>query len=216
MRPIVLWIINVLMLIGQLILEYKVIRIADYSQEDGWVFFIIFIVVDVLILLGFGLAIGVMLALIPIKEKEFSQKFRFTFPIATSLTLVILLISFGYIAYLNKVKGIELKPLVKYDKIEIPQGLDCSSVKYGIFETESFAIKRQGNKQIEILKRNNQKSEYNIEWLSDCEYILSPIDNPSKKLKVKIINVTKDGYECYSSFDKYANRFTLKRTSVDN
>jgi hypothetical protein len=158
-----------------------------------------------------GVGLGALTALIPFRQHKYGRKLQFAFPICTSTTLIVLLLSFGHLAYLEKVKGIKAGPLVKYDNIEVPKTLDCLRISNGKFETENLIITRQGDKQTQIKKDTKETKEFKVEWLSDCEYILTPFDNPTEKLKVKITSVRDGEYDCYVSLDKYAQRHTIKR-----
>lgn len=73
----------------------------------------------------------------------------------------------------------------------------CASVKNGKFQMgENTIMKREGDKQTHFSKNTNTETEYKVEWVSDCEYHITSIDNPDKKIKVKIISVDKKGYDC--------------------
>ncbi len=54
---------------------------------------------------------------------------------------------------------------------------ECKDFKKGTFELNSedgssHTITRKGNKQIENISRTGTISEFDIEWLDDCSYIL--------------------------------------------
>lgn len=215
MRQRMLWTITGILLILHLILQH-----TQFTSTDEWDFgsSIILLSSHIFIVFMVSVVLGVLTALIPFKQKKYRQKFITTFPISFSFTLMVLLLNFGYLVYLDKVKGAKLSPLIKYDNIEIPVTLDCTSIKNGRFETENLIISRQGAKQTHINKDTKETREYKVEWLSDCEYILTPIDNSAESIKVKIINVSIDSYDCYTAIDKYAKRYRIKRikTPVNN
>jgi hypothetical protein len=169
-----------------------------------------------LILIGiFGAGLGALIALIPFRQKHFKEKFKTTFPLLTSILLLVLIVTFGYSSYLKNVKGIELRPIYKYEDIQIPVNLDCSSVRIGNFETEKSFIERTESKQIQTDKKTGDKKEFIVEWTNDCEYILTSTEDTSEKLRVKITAVHPDNYGCYIISDKYADKYpnflTIKR-----
>ncbi len=154
-----------------------------------------------------GAALGALTALIPYKQKKFNEKFKTTFPLSTAVVLVVLVSTFGYFIYLKNVKGIELRPLIKYEDIHIPINLDCSSVRNGKFETETSYIERTKDKQIQTDKKTGDKREFIVEWTNDCEYILTSTQDSTEKLRVKITAVNHDIYGCYVISDKYADNY---------
>ena len=166
---------------------------------------------NIVFFFGIGGILGLVMAFIPFRQKKIKEKLRLTFPFCTSGFLIIAISSFGYVAYLEKIKGIKIRPFIKYENVVIPSGLDCSSIKNGKFETENLFIERQGDKQIQIRKDTNEKKEFKVKWLSNCEYYLLPLDKPEEKIKVKIVNVTAENYNCYvSSYGKYAINYLIK------
>ena len=161
-----------------------------------------------LILVGiFGTGLGALTALIPFRQKSFKEKFKTTFPLSTSIVLLVLVTTFSYSIYLKKVKGIELRPLHKYEDIQIPANLDCSTIHSGRFETEKSIIERIENKQIQTDKKTGDKKEFIVEWTSDCEYVLTPITDNTDKLRIKITAVNPDNYGCFVISDKYADKY---------
>lgn len=208
MKPNKLWTLAILLFAGLCIFQYIE---QDFSKHLGLFDFFMGLVTSALIVILVGIILGLLTALLPFRKKTYREKFKITLPLGTSLGIFVLLLNFGYLAYLDKVKGIKLFPVTKYDKVEIPLSLDCSTVHNGKFEIENLIIERKGNRQIQTRKDTKETREYQIEWLSDCEYYLTSDDKPTEKLKVKIVSVTNQGFDCYAAVDKYGSRFRYKR-----
>ncbi len=81
----------------------------------------------------------------------------------------------------------------------------------GKFENERIIIERHGKDQRQTLKDKNETKEYEVEWISDCEYYLKDKSNNAEWIKVKIVSVTEDGFECYSSGNVYSFKSKFKR-----
>ena len=207
MTPKKLWIISIIFLLGHLIIQYVFFVRADLSESVGRMTFGIDLVSNLILVGIFGACLGALTALIPYRHKNFKQKFKTTFPLSTSIVLLVLVSTFGYSIYLKNVKGVELRPLHKYEDIKTPVNLDCLSVHNGKFESEKSFIERFENKQIQTDKKTGTKNEFIVEWTNDCEYILTSVDDNSEKLRVKITAVNSDNYGCYVISDKYGDKY---------
>jgi hypothetical protein len=210
-----LWTISIILLLGHLIIQYVFYVKTGLTVSLGIMTFTIDLFSD-LILVGIcGSGLGALIALIPFRQKNFKEKFKTTFPLLTSIVLIVLVSTFGYSIYLKKIKGIELRPLHKYEDIHIPANLNCSMVRNGKFETEKSFIERTDGKQIQTDKKTGVQKEFIVEWTTDCEYILTSVDDSSEKLRVKITAINHDNYGCYVISDKYADKYpnflTIKR-----
>lgn len=99
------------------------------------------------------------------------------------------------------------------------QTLDCSRFKDGTFQikgnntTPTTTLQRIGNKQLEWAEGDDNKMEFDVEWLSSCSYVLSPSDKTSKeipgltqnmKIKVQILEIKTHSYiqESSSNFSE--------------
>ncbi len=215
MTPKKLWIFSIILLIGHLIIQYVFYVKTDLTESLGIMTFGIDLFSNLILVAIFGAGLGALTALIPFKQKNFKEKFKTTFPLLTSVVLIVLVSTFSYSIYLKKVKGIELRPLHKYEDIRVPVNLDCSLVRNGKFETEKSFIERIENKQTQTDKKTGDKKEFIVEWTNDCEYILTSAEDSSEKLRVKITAVNPDNYDCYVISDKYAEKYpnflTIKR-----
>jgi hypothetical protein len=141
---------------------------------------------------------------------NFGRKFRATFPISLSLSLIVVIFSFAYVAFIEKTKGVVILPSVKYEDVKCKPGLDYAKIIDGKFETKEVIVERQGNRQIQITKDTKKETIFEVEWLSDCEYCLTPLDKPSVKIKVKIVSVNEEGYNCYVKTGEYATGYQMK------
>ena len=84
-----------------------------------------------------------------------------------------------------------------YDEILSPDSLDCSSLKYGRFETTCVIIERNEDKQIETDKKTGKRLEFSVTWPYDSKYVLTSDADRLPKMNVRIISVTPELYECY-------------------
>jgi hypothetical protein len=84
----------------------------------------------------------------------------------------------------------------------------CASVKTGKFKMNNNIITRTENKQTQVNNKTGEKIEYNVIWLSDCEYELTRVDDAARKIKVKILSVDSTGYYC--SYYDTTERQTFK------
>ncbi len=124
-----------------------------------------------------------------------------------ALTFTAILI-IGGVLYLNYLaKKYDLKPLLKYEDIRMPIGLNCSTVRIGTFETEKFYIERTDSRQIHTNKLTGDKKEYIVNWKGNCEYVLISTMDETDILRVKITAVNSDNYGCYIISDKHAHNY---------
>ncbi|MEX0968779.1 MAG: tetratricopeptide repeat protein [Bacteroidia bacterium] len=83
--------------------------------------------------------------------------------------------------------------------------------KYGSNQSDTTAyIERKGNKQTEYYENNKYQTEFNIKWISDCEYELTFINTndpalnfltKGDKLTIIISNVNDKQYEYQSNLN---------------
>jgi len=213
MKPKLLWIIAGMLLITHLIIQFAFFAVN--GLDGSQMFFAVEFISSLIAIACTSLVIGAIVAFIPVKQRTYKEKFNITLPLFSSIVLAIWIVAFSYYTYLKKVKGIELKPLIKYENIIIPDGVDCASVHEGLFETDKLSIERFGSKQIQTNKQTGIKSEFTIEWINDCEYYLTSTSDNSNKLRIKIVSVKADLYSCYVISEKYADKYpnflTIKR-----
>lgn len=191
------------MLVGFLIIQYVFLLPPDFSNGVGQTTFVIDLSVSVLMPVAIGVGLGYLVALIPLKKSiSYKQRTKISLPLMVSVVGIFFCSIFGYSAYLKIVDGVAFSPLIKYDNIRIPANLDCSSVHDGIFETENLLIERLGDKQYQTNKTTGERNEYIVEWINDCEYILTSTLDHSNKLKVKITAVNPNNYGCHVISDK--------------
>jgi len=215
MKPQKLWIFTTLLLVVHLIIQFVFFLKPDLSDGLGKMSSIFDMLLNLILIFILGVGLGALVALIPFRKKLYKEKFKITFPLLTSIVLVVFVATFSYTLYLKKVKGIELHPLIKYELIQIPENLNCSSVHNGQFETGKIIIERTDNKQIQTDLKTGEKKEYNVEWTNDCEYVLTSITDSLDKIRIKITAVNQENYGCYVNTvkggSKYANFILVKR-----
>ena len=100
-----------------------------------------------------------------------------------------------------------------YDSVKTPDGLDCLSVKDGNFKMDNYTYDRSGNIQIQINQSTLEEKIFTVNWVSQCEYILTDTSDITQKTMVKITDVTKNGYTCFVTGDtnNLALRYQIKR-----
>jgi len=98
----------------------------------------------------------------------------------------------------------------------------CKTVHTGTFQMKgsdgvTTRITRKGNQQTELMGNSTQQTDYTVEWLDDCTYVLIPgasvfakyPETPKDaRLTVRIIRVGKEGYsiEATSNFSNAVMR----------
>ncbi|WP_035096460.1 hypothetical protein [Aquimarina megaterium] len=84
------------------------------------------------------------------------------------------------------------------------QSKDCLIFKTGTFkysDSDDWIITRTDSTQIEVNKKNGRTLKSSIKWLSDCEFVITVIEDNKgssnildKKITVKILNTTSKSY----------------------
>lgn len=84
------------------------------------------------------------------------------------------------------------------------QSKDCLKFKTGTFkysDDDDWIITRTDSTQIEVNKKNGRTLKSSIKWLSDCEFVITVIEDNKgssnildKKITVKILNTTSKSY----------------------
>ncbi len=213
MKRTVLWVIAILLLFVFFTIRYRFVESYDISGPSELPKFIVELAATGFLAVIIGVLLALLTALIPFRKKNYGQKFTFILPILVSMTLTLLIVVFGYISYSYSSKGIDIHPNMSYDTIEIDSTLDCSGIKEGTFQIDNLLIKRHGNRQIQTYAGADTMEEYEITWLSNCEYSLVSTDGKNDFIKVKITSVSENGYECYvlSANGKYVAGYKIKR-----
>jgi hypothetical protein len=161
-----------------------------FVQVKPWQIGILAVVASVV-----GLILGLLAAIVPYKQRSFNERFIMTLPVMLSLALILQCMIAFYSAYMRQADGISFSKQ-RYDDIEIPPGLDCSSVRNGRFETESMSLDLNGKTQVQTVKLVGYKLNYTVLWRNDCEYELISGTDAESAMCVKITAVREDGYEC--------------------
>lgn len=76
-----------------------------------------------------------------------------------------------------------------------PDGVDCSTVHEGRFRTGPYTIIRSKDRQDEF-SPDGKHSSFSLLWTGECSYELLKEDEGSKQLRVNILAVREDGYDC--------------------
>lgn len=211
LSPRKLWVLTGILLAGHFFVQYAFIKTIDLSDQLGRLDLAVDIVSHLILVIVLGSALGAIAALVPFKRAPLRQKFTYTFPIGCSLVLTILILAFGMVAYYEKVKGVKIQPLITYGSIQMDPNMDCSTVHDGEFEIGSVVVTRRGSLQRQKDKQSGEVEEFTVEWLSDCEYLLTSLADPDDVMKVKIVHVSEDGYNCYVASGKYATTHSAIR-----
>jgi hypothetical protein len=209
--PRKLWVLAGVLLAGHFFIQYAFIKAVDLSDQIDRLDLAVDVLSQLVLVVVLGSALGAITALIPFKRAPLRQKFNYTFPIGCSLILAILIATYGMIAYYEKVNGVKIQPLITYGSVQVDPHLDCSTVHDGEFEIGSVVVTRKGSLQRQQNKHTGVVEEFKVEWLSDCEYILTPLADPEHVMKVKIVHVSEEGYNCYAASGKYATAHSATR-----
>jgi hypothetical protein len=135
------------------------------------------------------------------------------FPYTLNSIILILILGFLFLIITEKITNNKIAGgYPKYHEIKIPNNLDCSGIRYGIFENETHRFERKNDSiQIEINKKTNETKTLKIEWLNNCEYRLISNEN---SVKVKITSINDKNYDCFitneKSFVDYAKKIRLR------
>ncbi len=214
MKRQTLWAITVLLLFTTFTIRYIFFETQNISEISELPFFIIELATICLTVIIFAAVFASLIALIPFRQNKYLTKFTFLLPVISSLLLITGSIIYGHSAYINHSRGARLHYGNKFDGIEIPQHLDCSDVREGTFKIGPLLIKRSGNRQIETNTETQKISEFKIEWLNNCEYILTDAADETQFVKVKITNVSEYNYTCYVKAEqerKYEAEYIIER-----
>ena len=78
---------------------------------------------------------------------------------------------------------------------------------------DNYTYDRSGNIQIQINQSTLEEKIFTVNWVSQCEYILTDTSDITQKTMVKITDVTKNGYTCFVTGDtnNLALRYQIKR-----
>lgn len=195
------WILSILLCAAHLLIVFAVTNRLGSVDKYG-------LTIALYVLLGFVFAEFVMvsgvvaiIALIPYKQKVYIAKFRILFLAAVTF----LLFCFSVVLALSFYFRTEIRSKERFDDIVIPSDINCSVVRDGKFETDKLLIERKGSIQIETNKWWGSEKEYKVEWVGDCEYILTSVDDSEAKVRVKIVEVTSKGYSCYPMLEEHSD-----------
>ncbi|MBB6464100.1 hypothetical protein [Flammeovirga kamogawensis] len=205
------WSILSLLFIIQFFLQYSSVNSAREISEVKYIIVLTEILTTLITAFIPGIFLASLLSLFLLKKEKYKIRIKQILPITTSLPLLLYIISFSYILYIEEVKGEKLGPVIEYNDIKQSEGLDCESVKDGKFETKNLIIERAGNRQTQTDKNNGNVSEYEIKWLSNCEYELTPISYEGDNMLVKIVEVTEKYYDCFTTTGTYATKFRVQK-----
>lgn len=201
MAPKKFWILSILLCAAHLLIVFAVISRLGSVDKYG-------LTIALYVLLGFVFTefvvvsgIVAVFALIPYKQKVYIAKFRVLFLSAVTF----LLFGFSVMLALSFYFGTEIRSNERFADIAIPPHVNCAVVRDGKFETDRLLIERKGSKQVETNKWWGSEKEYTVEWASDCEYILTPVDDSEAKVRVKIVEVTSEGYSCYPMLEEHSD-----------
>ncbi|MBY0426182.1 MAG: hypothetical protein K2Q22_11135 [Cytophagales bacterium] len=209
------WIITIILLIVYLFVDYEFFLPVKLFGKTTSYEILSHLSISVFLVFFIVLLIVPLLALIPFRKMAYSEKFVRLVPFVTSTVLIVLIASFGQVIYQKIKNKVELVPSDKYEDIHTSSEVDCTQIHNGKFETENVFIERIGTKQLQIDKKTGHIKEYSVEWKSDCEYLLTSLEDSSSKLKIKIVSVNPQNYECFIISGKnasdYPNYLSVKR-----
>jgi hypothetical protein len=191
------WIINAFLLIGFVIIQCTFLLKNSLILGMNPLTFILNILYNLIGFLILGIIIGMLSALIPYKQISYRLKIKTIVPILIFIIMLIYYSIFCYVYFQSKSNGVGFYPVINYEDIKAPAKIDCASIHNGSFEDDEYIIERFGEIQIQTSKLSGEKSEFKVSWINDCEYSLTPLSDSLQIIKVKIISVSADNYECY-------------------
>ncbi len=209
------WSIFGLLLTALIFIQYGILKQYNLSYNLDKYYLTIDLISLVLTIIVISIGLTLIIAIIPFREKSFKTKFKQISKISIILVLLIMVFTYGFLAS----KGVRYPTMVNYDEVQTCSSNDCLLVTEGNFETETIMIERIGNFQIETAKESNKKTEYEVKWISVCEYHLIPKNSSEKTIKVKITKVEPEFYECAAAIEKDVHRskiFIVKKTVANN
>ncbi|MBB6464135.1 hypothetical protein [Flammeovirga kamogawensis] len=205
------WSIVTILFIIQFFLQYFSVNSALEISEVKYIIVLTEILTTLITAFIPGIILASLSSLFLLKKEKYKNRIKQILPITTSLPLLLYIISFSYIFYKEEVKGEKLGPVIEYNNIKQSESLVCESIKDGKFETKNFFIERTGNHQTQTDKNNGNVSEYEVKWLSNCEYELTPISSEGDNMLVKIVDVTEKYYDCFTTTGTYATKFRIQK-----
>ena len=186
-------------------INYKYLVKYDLSDKFNLFLIAIDITMTLVIVLIIGLIGSSILSKFIIKTVAYKKRMKLIIPHAILTIIAVMLIGFAHAAYLQEVKGIPFQKPRNYNEIIVPDDLNCSSLHFGEFETDRAKIIRKENRQIEVEKSSGNTEEFQITWISACEYTLNPVGNDSLKIYTKIIFTNNELYRCFSIPGEHLN-----------
>ena len=192
MKKKIVWSIVIILSIVNVIIDYAYFNTIQADSLISEIYDFVFVISIPLIT---GLIISAILAFIPFRKSTYEGRLTLVLPFVVMIVVGLYTYSTAALVYYKEVHGRKLSPITYFRAVEIPEGVDCSEVKEGVFETDNLIIERRGNIQVQTNKKTGEKTSFDVNWLSDCEYYLT--SNSEKNLKVKIVEVDDEGYDCY-------------------
>lgn len=221
-------ILAILCLIGVIILYFIAIHEIFYAyQNDNSIRSeLVHWIVCLLIIIGVGIVIGALISafvsLIPIQGRSYLNKFKVILLICFTFIFFLINLCIIYYTYFERTGLIieELAPNYNYKSIIIPDGIDCSSIHDGTFETGYVKITRSSNIEVEVDNETDMVTNtYEVIWASDCEYYLIPENLTRDTIKVKVIRVGNGFYDCYktgSTFPFEYPAYRIRYRKIEN
>jgi len=212
-KPLTYWIIAVLLFLASYI---GLSTFRNYSFEaDNAPFIILEMGAITLTYLLVGAVLSALIALIPLKGWKYIKRFWLILPICVSLLICYLMYSYKKVQTKKFNYENSDGPSQDYNKVQVADSLTCLSVHDGKFETKTLIIERKGENQTQVQRGRTDTLKYKVKWVSPCEYYLLPNgDSTEEIMEVKIITVTRRGYDCYvtlSGREDRANLYHLKK-----
>ena len=111
---------------------------ASYPDEGPVLFFqaIEFLVFLIMFLVP-SLLVATLVAFIPFRQRDYKEKLLRILPITLAIFLTVFSLLIGVAGYMVEKEGRQSGPLTKYENIEIPETLDCTTVHEGSFANKA-------------------------------------------------------------------------------
>lgn len=104
-----------------------------------------------------------------------------------------------------------------------PKPKDCQRFKTGTFRytdstLKNLIVERNDSMQIETDEKENTKVICEVEWLSDCTYLVTPVeiinfpeDTKLVPMEIEIIETTNNSYTFVSILDTLGYKYEMKK-----
>ncbi len=181
-----------------LILSVGINYLDGLNINDDWPDFLLGIFLAGLLLVIVSIVLSVLLATFSDKSYRTPKKEQISVFIPRSSFLLAGAALFAFLV---------TRP--SYSKSRPAESSLCKTVSEGVFLLNGCVIERRNGTQTETNSMTNEKETSKVKWISDCEYVLTNIEDSNDVTKVKITSVTDEGYQCVAIWRNRTSKHKL-------